>query len=106
LYFPVWKICIPIFENMETMHLLISGKVQGVFFRETARRLAEKLHLKGWIKNCADGKVEAVVTGDKSDVDQFIEFCKTGPERAFVENVKVSKRETTDFQKFEVIRGH
>jgi len=91
---------------METMHLLISGKVQGVFFRETARRLAEKLHLKGWIKNCADGKVEAVVTGDKSEVEQFIEFCKTGPERAFVENVEISKRETTDFQKFEVIRGH
>ena len=106
MYFPVWKICIPIFENMETVHVLISGKVQGVFFRETSRRLAEKLHLKGWIKNCADGKVEAVVTGDKSDVEQFIEFCKTGPERAFVENVEISKREKTDFQKFEVIRRY
>ncbi|RNI36113.1 acylphosphatase [Hanamia caeni] len=91
---------------METMHLLISGKVQGVFFRETSRRLAEKLHINGWIKNCADGKVEAVVTGDKSEVEQFIEFCKTGPERAFVEKVEVSKREKTDFKKFEVIRNH
>jgi acylphosphatase len=91
---------------METMHLLISGKVQGVFFRETSRRLAEKLHINGWIKNCPDGKVEAMITGEKSDVEQFIEFCETGPERAFVEKVEVSKREKTDFKKFEVIRSH
>jgi acylphosphatase len=91
---------------METRHLLISGKVQGVFFRETSRRLAEKLHISGWIKNCPDGKVEAMITGEKSDVEQFIEFCKAGPERAFVENVEVSKRETTGFQKFEIIRKY
>ena len=91
---------------METRHLLISGKVQGVFFRETSQRLAEKLHINGWIKNCPDGKVEAMITGEESDVERFIEFCKAGPERAFVEKVEVSKRETTDFQKFEVIRRH
>ena len=59
---------------------MISGKVQGVFFRETSRRLAEKLHINGWIKNCPDGKVEAMITGEESDVERFIEFCKAGPE--------------------------
>jgi len=95
----------PIFGKMETFHLLISGKVQGVFFRETSRKLAEKLNIKGWIKNTPDGKVEALVTGDEKELNEFVNFCKTGPERAFVHDVKVSKQEVINFKKFEVTRG-
>lgn len=89
---------------METVHLLIRGKVQGVFFRETSRQLAEKLHIKGWIKNTPDGKVEALVTGDENDLNDFVSFCKAGPGRAVVDEVKVSKKQKIDFEKFEVIR--
>lgn len=89
---------------METVHLLISGKVQGVFFRETARELAEELHITGWIKNTPDGKVEALVTGDEKGLNDFINFCKTGPERAVVDEVKISNQHKIDFKKFEVIR--
>lgn len=89
---------------MQTVHLLISGKVQGVFFRETSRRLAEKLHIKGWIKNTPDGKVEALITGNEKDLDDFVDFCKKGPERAEVEEVKIFKKQKMDFDKFEVIR--
>lgn len=89
---------------METFHLLISGKVQGVFFRETSRRLAEKLDIKGWIKNTLDGKVEALVTGDTRDLNDFVNFCKTGPESAIVDEIKVSKHEIINFKKFEIIR--
>jgi acylphosphatase len=89
---------------METFHLLISGKVQGVFFRETSRRLAEKLNVKGWIKNTSDGNVEALVTGDENALNDFVNFCKEGPERAAVDEVKVSKQQRIDFDKFEVIR--
>lgn len=89
---------------METVHLVISGKVQGVFFRETSRRLAEKLHIKGWIKNTPDGKVEALITGNEKDLDDFVDFCKKGPERAEVEEVKILKKQKMDFDKFEVIR--
>lgn len=89
---------------METVHLLISGKVQGVFFREASRRLAEKLNIKGWIKNTPDGKVEVLITGNEKDLDDFLNFCKKGPERAEVEEVKVSKKQKMDFEKFEVIR--
>jgi acylphosphatase len=89
---------------METFHLLISGKVQGVFFRETSRRLAEKLNVKGWIKNTSDGNVEALVTGDEKALNDFVNFCKEGPERAAVDEVKVSKQQRIDFDKFEVIR--
>ena len=89
---------------METVHLLISGKVQGVFFREASRRLAEKLNIKGWIKNTTDGKVEVLITGAEKDLDIFVNFCKTGPERAEVEDIHVSRKPKIDFDKFEVIR--
>jgi acylphosphatase len=89
---------------METLHLLISGRVQGVFFRETSRRLAEKLYITGWIKNTPDGKVEALVTGDEKALNDFVNFCKAGPERAVVDEVKVSKQQKIDFEKFEIIR--
>jgi acylphosphatase len=87
---------------MQTVHLLISGKVQGVFFRETSRKVAEKLNIKGWIKNTPDEKVEAVITGEENDVNDFIKWCKKGPERAKVKEVIVSKQEGIFFEKFEV----
>lgn len=90
---------------METVHLLISGIVQGVFFRQTAARMAHKLHITGWIKNTIDANVEAVITGNIDDVKKFITWCQAGPEEAIVENVAVSKQPDTIFKSFEVIRG-
>ena len=89
---------------MQTVHLIISGKVQGVFFRETSRKIAEKLNIKGWIKNIPDEKVEALITGDEKDVSDFIKWCKTGPDRAKVKEVIVTKQPETFFDKFEVKR--
>lgn len=95
---------IAIFENMQTVHLLISGKVQGVFFRETSRKVAEKLNIKGWIQNTADEKVEALITGEENEVNDFIKWCKTGPDRAEVKEVIVLKQPETFFKSFEVKR--
>ncbi|MGN6530678.1 MAG: acylphosphatase [Ginsengibacter sp.] len=89
---------------METVHLIITGKVQGVFFRESARKMAEKLKIKGWIKNTPDEKVEAMITGEGTDVNDFIKWCKTGPDRAKVKEVLVTKQPETVFEKFEVRR--
>lgn len=89
-----------------TVHLLINGRVQGVFFRESARKLAEKLNVKGWIKNTNNEKVEAVISGDEKDVNEFINWCHTGPERAEVTEVIVSEQAETPFQQFKVIRNH
>lgn len=91
---------------MKTVHLLITGKVQGVFFRESARKLAEKLNIKGWIKNRPDEKVEAMISGDESDINDFINWCHTGPERAEVADVIVSQQSESKFEKFKVIRNH
>ena len=89
---------------MQTVHLIISGKVQGVFFRETSRKIAEKLNIKGWIKNVPEEKVEAMITGEENDVNDFIKWCKTGPDKAKVKEVIVSKEVDTFFDKFEVKR--
>lgn len=89
---------------METVHLLISGKVQGVFFRAKAKEVADKYELTGWIKNTDDDKVEAMVYGQANKVSQFIDWCKTGPGKARVEKVIVSKLPEIKFDKFEIIR--
>jgi len=89
---------------METVHLLISGKVQGVFFRDSSRKVAQNLNITGWIKNRQDDKVEAMISGDEKDVQAFINWCKSGPERAEVEEVIVSKQGKTSFEKFEIKR--
>lgn len=90
---------------MPTIHLLIKGEVQGVFYRATAKKIADKLNLTGWIKNTKDGNVEAIATGDQQQLDEFINWCKTGPENAEVEDVIITQEEETSFNDFEVIRG-
>ena len=72
---------------MKTVHLEITGKVQGVFFRASAKDVAKIYKISGWIKNTKDDKVEAFITGEDADVEKFITWCKHGPEKARVKNV-------------------
>ncbi len=90
--------------NNVSTRLKISGKVQGVFFRATAKKIAEKNNLTGWIKNLADGNVEAIVSGNKDGVEKFIEWCKDGPENATIESVEVNYLEEKIFKEFKVKR--
>jgi acylphosphatase len=89
---------------METVHLLISGKVQGVFFRDSSKKVAQQLNITGWIKNRKDEKVEAMISGNEKDVKAFVDWCKSGPDRAEVEEVIVSKKEQAHFRRFEILR--
>ena len=89
---------------MKTAYLKISGKVQGVFFRAEAREIAEANKISGWIRNTDDDEVEACITGDEKAVEEFILWCKKGPDRARVENVLVNYTPVEKFNKFEVIR--
>jgi len=85
--------------------LLISGKVQGVFFRESARQEAERLGVTGWVRNLADGRVEALVEGGKDAVDAFVQWCHRGPPRARVDGVAVKDAAPTgEFPSFTVER--
>jgi acylphosphatase len=90
---------------METVHLLISGKVQGVNFRYNAAREAEKLKITGWIKNTKNETVEAMVSGNEKALEDFISWCKTGPENAVVTEVAISEQPQTFFKNFRIIRN-
>lgn len=67
----------------------ITGRVQGVFFRDSTRQEAQRLGVAGWIRNRADGSVEGVFEGPKESVDQLVAWCEEGPPRAEVDNVAV-----------------
>ncbi|MDE3213302.1 MAG: acylphosphatase [Bacteroidota bacterium] len=89
---------------MKTIHIEIYGKVQGVYYRASAREIALNCRISGWIRNDYSGKVEALVTGSEADLEKFITWCWEGPSRASVE--KVDTREVTlqHFDTFEVLR--
>jgi len=65
--------------------------VQGVFFRDSVRRRAESLGVSGWVRNRDDGSVEAEFEGEPDAVDSMVEYCRSGPGRAEVENLEVSE---------------
>ncbi len=81
---------------------VVHGKVQGVFFRDSAQRKAERLGVAGWITNKADGTVEAAFEGDDDVVESMLRFCREGPSRADVERVEVSEDEPEGLDGFEV----
>jgi acylphosphatase len=71
------------------VHVYVSGRVQGVFFRAKTTTLAHSLGLAGWVRNLYDGRVEAVFEGEKESVEKAIEFCRRGPPGAYVDDLVV-----------------
>jgi acylphosphatase len=85
---------------MKRVHLIISGSVQGVFFRDFVREIADRLGLTGFVKNL-ENSVEVVAEGKEKDLLKLIESCKIGPSSARVSNVNVEWFESTGkFEKF------
>lgn len=89
---------------MATIQLLIKGKVQGVCYRVTARDTALRLSLTGWIRNTAQGHVEALVTGPEDTLHQFIEWCRQGPPGASVKEVVITQMPAAHFPDFSIRR--
>lgn len=78
------------------MHVFVSGRVHGVWFRESTRQRAEELGLSGWVKNLPDGRVEAVFEGDPAAIEHALAFVAEGPRHARVLNVELASREAID----------
>ncbi|MFC2157329.1 acylphosphatase [Acidobacteriota bacterium] len=84
-------------------HIHVSGRVQGVFYREHARKWAVSLHLKGWARNLPDGRVEVIAEGDRSDLASLIHRLTTGSPMSRVEDIQTNWEEYTgDFPDFRV----
>lgn len=75
---------------MYQARLLITGKVQGVFYRASCQEIAQRLGLNGWVKNLSDGNVEALAQGEKEKIENLIAWCKKGPPGAVVSNLDVN----------------
>jgi acylphosphatase len=82
--------------------VVVHGRVQGVFFRDTARRLAQQRGVAGWARNNWDGTVEAVFEGERDAVETLVAFCHEGPRGASVERVEVHEEEPEGLRGFEV----
>ncbi len=74
-------------------HVLVSGYVQGVYFRAFVRDHAQRLGVNGWVRNLWDGQVEAVMEGDKEKMERLIVLCRQGPRGARVTGIEVSWEE-------------
>ncbi|PSG98139.1 acylphosphatase [Thermoplasmatales archaeon SW_10_69_26] len=86
-----------------TKHVFVTGKVQGVYFRDTTRKTAAKHGVDGWVRNLPDGRVEAVFQGEPDAVDAMVEFCHEGSSAARVDSVEVEPAEDLGtFDTFEV----
>lgn len=83
-------------------HLFISGRVQGVTFRTSTRKKAQKLGVDGWVKNLSDGRVEAVIEGDEEKVNKLVGWCNTGPRLANVEEVEERNEEPEGLEEFNI----
>lgn len=89
---------------MKRVHLWISGNVQGVGFRASARRRAKNSNVTGWVKNLEDGRVEAVFEGEEENVAKVMDWAREGPTIASVEDVELEEEEPKYLETFEVIR--
>lgn len=86
------------------VHIIVSGIVQGVFFRTKTKEAADRLKISGWAKNKKDGTVEIIAEGDKDSVDRLIQWCRQGPRGALVEDLKLTREEYRgEFNSFNII---
>lgn len=86
------------------MHLYISGKVQGVYFRQGMKEAAEKNNVNGWVRNLPDKRVEAVLEGAESNVEAVMDWSRIGPPGGVVEDLQIKEeKHKGEFSNFEIL---
>ena len=90
---------------MVKVHLVVKGRVQGVFYRANTKKKAEELLLCGYAKNLPDGSVEVIAQGPKAKVDELVEYCMQGQDCTYVEDIDIEYSDKEeDLDKFEIIK--
>lgn len=90
-------------EKKVRAHAIISGRVQGVFFRAETQQAVARFGVRGWVRNKRDGTVEAVFEGRQQDVDAALDWCRQGPRLARVDKIDVDWQEYTgEFERFDI----
>jgi len=88
----------------QRIRIFVTGRVQGVFFRQTIKIMAKKNDILGWVKNLKDGRVESVIEGDAENVSIIVEWINGGPANAIVEDVEIhNEKFVGEFSKFDVL---
>lgn len=87
--------------RISTRRLLIHGKVQGVWYRSSAKAEADKLGLNGWVRNLSSGQVEAVVHGEDQAIERFIDWAQQGPPAAQVARIELSAADQPEHDGFQ-----
>lgn len=91
-------------KQIKHLQITITGTVQGVFFRASTKAVADQLGVKGMVTNQADGSVYIEAEGDRWALEQLLEWCNEGPEKAHVENVSTRESEVKNYRNFEVVK--
>lgn len=91
-------------KSISHFDITVHGRVQGVFFRASTKAVADQLGIKGFVRNQADGAVYIEAEGDAFSMQQFLEFCTEGPDRAVVEKVDKTESPVKNFKNFEVVK--
>ena len=90
--------------KQQRVHIFISGKVQGVFFRQALKVIAKKNNVSGWVRNLIDKRVEAMLEGDSKSVNLVVEWAKIGSANSHVDDIQISNEEfKNEFSTFEVL---
>jgi acylphosphatase len=89
-------------DSMIRRRVVVHGRVQGVFFRDSCRRQADAQRVAGWVRNLPNGTVEAVFEGEPGPVDAMTRWCRDGPAQAHVDDVEVTEQPPTGERGFEV----
>lgn len=89
---------------MATIHLIIQGKVQGVFYRVSARKKAVEMGINGWVKNTPERHVEIIAQGTNEQLQKLIEWCRQGPSKARVDHIiTTEKTDDEHFDEFKIL---
>jgi acylphosphatase len=89
---------------MLTFSITVSGKVQGVYFRQSTKEMAIAFGLTGLVKNLADGSVYIIATGTKEQLEKLVAWCKQGPAKASVTDIEVIEISIQHFDGFSIVR--